>query len=88
MALLPNLSELDALMLISQITNKMNSGKSQMANIETDQRFIQLRKMVKANNQTKNIDVSFNNDLLQYTQLSTPAMITVSIILAIILFFL
>lgn len=65
LATLPNLSTNNALKIISNITNQINSGKSLIADIETDERFIHLRKMVKT------------DDLSQYTQLSTPAMIQV-----------
>lgn len=79
-ATLSNLSVPNALKLMSRIMNEINSGRSQMTNIETDKRFIHLRKMVKTNNRTKaNIEIS-SDDLSQYSQLSTPAMISVSTI--------
>ncbi|XP_014479961.1 PREDICTED: protein TBRG4 [Dinoponera quadriceps] len=77
MAMLPNLSVPNALKLISQITNEINSGKSQVTNIETDQRFVHLRKIVKTNGQIKFDSETSNDydDLSKYSQLSTPAMI-------------
>lgn len=80
LATLPNLSVNNALKLISSITNEINSGKSQVGNVETDKRFINLRKMVKVNDQTGTNANTSSNDLSQYSQLSTPAMINVSII--------
>lgn len=71
LAMLQNLSINNALKLISSITNQINSGKSQIANIETDDRFIHLRKIV------KNDDIKRSDDLSQYSDLSTPAMIEV-----------
>lgn len=72
--MLQNLSINNALKLISSITNQINSGKSQIANIETDDRFIHLRKIV------KNDDIKRSDDLSQYSDLSTPAMIEVNAI--------
>lgn len=72
LALLQNLSVNNALKLISSITNQINSGKSQLANIETDKRFIHLRKIVKDGSEIRTSD-----DLSQYSDLSTPAMIEV-----------
>lgn len=80
LAMLPNLSMPDALKLISSITNQINSGKSQIINIEADQRFIHLRKMVKTNDQTKSYKRISRDEFSKYSQLSTPAMIAVSII--------
>lgn len=79
LALLPNLSTRNALRLISSITIQMNSGKSQIVNIEDDERFIHLRKIVKNSGKTKTHEMLDN--LSKYSQLSTPAMIAVSIIL-------
>lgn len=81
LAILPNLSTNNALKLISSITNQINSGKSQIADIETDERFIHLRKIVKNSDEKKTHEVS-SNDLSKYSQLSTPAMIAVSVIFA------
>lgn len=78
LAVLPNLSKSNALKLISSITNQMNSGKSQTLDIEADKRFIHLRKMVKGGDEEAHRTLSSN--LLKYSQLSTPAMIAVSII--------
>lgn len=77
LALLPNLSTNNALRLISSITNQINSGKSQTVDIEADERFIHLRKIVKNSDKTKTRETS--DDLSKYSQLSTPAMIAVSI---------
>lgn len=77
--MLPNLSMSEALKLISSITNHINSGKSQINNIEADQRFIHLRKIIQANNEVKNNARISSEDLSQYSQLSTPAMISASI---------
>ena len=76
LAVLPNLSISDALKLISSITKQINSGKSQTLDIEADERFIHLRKIVKNDESSK---VKKSNDLSEYSQLSTPAMIAVSI---------
>ncbi|XP_032679093.1 FAST kinase domain-containing protein 4 [Odontomachus brunneus] len=77
MAMLSNLSTSNALKLITEINSKINSEKSKAVNIEADQRFIHLKKIIRANNQIKlNTGTSFSDDLSQYTQLSTPAMIT------------
>ncbi|KAM0735946.1 FAST kinase domain-containing protein 4 [Formica fusca] len=73
LAMLSNLSMTNALKLISSITNQINSGKSQIVDIEADERFIHLRKIVKFGNKIK----TSNDDLSQYSQLSTPAMIKV-----------
>lgn len=84
MGMSSNLSASNALKLITRITNEISSGKSKVVNIETDQRFIHLRKIVMVNNQIKpDTGTSFSDDLSQYTQLSTPAMITVSTIVII-----
>lgn len=80
LAVLPNLSTSNALKLISSITNQINSGKSQIIDIETDERFIHLRKIVK--NSEKRIHEASSNNLSKYSQLSTPAMIAVSVIFA------
>lgn len=80
LAMLPNLSIPNALKLISRIMNEINSGKSRFLNIETDQRFIHLRKMVKTKIDTRT-DTRFCDDLSQYSQLSTPAMISVGIMI-------
>lgn len=80
LAVLPNLSTTNALKLISSITNQINSGKSQVVNIEADERFIHLRKLVKNSGETKTREALLNN-LSQYSQLSTPAMVAVSMIL-------
>ncbi|XP_072765045.1 FAST kinase domain-containing protein 4 isoform X2 [Anoplolepis gracilipes] len=72
LAMLPNLSMNNAIKLISRITNQINSGESQIVNIEDDERFIHLRKIVKIGNEIKT-----SNDISQYSQLSTPAMIMV-----------
>lgn len=74
LAVLPNLSTSNALKLISSITNQINSGKSQTIDIEADERFIHLRKMVKSEIKTRAI----SSDLSKYSHLSTPAMIAVS----------
>lgn len=74
LAMLSNLSMTNALKLISSITNQINSGKSQIVDIEADERFIHLRKIVKFGNKIK----TSNDDLSQYSQLSTPAMIKVN----------
>ncbi|KYN05768.1 Protein TBRG4 [Cyphomyrmex costatus] len=74
LAVLPNLSKSNALKLISSITNQINSGKSQTLDIEADERFIQLRKIVKNSGETSNTKLS---NLSKYSQLSTPAMIAV-----------
>ncbi|KAL6422068.1 hypothetical protein ACFW04_010850 [Cataglyphis niger] len=73
LAMLSNLSMNNALKLISSITNQINSGKSQTVDIEADERFIHLRKIIKFGNKIK----TSNDDLSQYSQLSTPAMIKV-----------
>jgi hypothetical protein len=70
-----NLSRNNALKLISHITNQINSGKSQLPNIETDDRFICLQKILKANDKINVGTKQLPNDLLQYSELSTPAMI-------------
>lgn len=75
LATLPNLSINNALKIISNITNQINNGKLQMVDIEADERFVHLRKIVQIGD---NIRTS-NDDLFQYTQLSTPAMIEVSL---------
>lgn len=73
LAMLPHLSMNNALKLISSVTNQINSGKSQIIDIEADERFIHLRKIVKIGN-----EITTTNDYLsQYTQLSTPTMIEV-----------
>lgn len=74
--MLPNLSMNNALKLISSITNQINSGKSQLVNIEADERFIHLRKIVKTGTEIR----TANDDLSRYSQLSTPAMIEVNVI--------
>jgi len=79
LALLPNLSTNNALRLISSITNQINSGKSQTVDIEADERFIHLRKIVKNSDKTKKTCEITLDDLSKYSQLSTPAMIAVSI---------
>lgn len=76
LAVLPNLSTSNALKLISSITNQINSGKSQTLDIESDERFIYLRKIVKGGSEMKTQETSLN-DLSKYSQLSTPAMIAV-----------
>lgn len=76
LAIMPNLSTNNALKLISSITNQINSGKSQIVNVEADERFIHLRKMVQFDGETKS--TSLSDDLSKYSQLSTPAMISVS----------
>lgn len=81
LAMLSNLSMNNALKLISSITNQINSGKSQIVDIEADERFIHLRKIVKFGNNIKTSD----DDLSQYSQLSTPAMIKVNIIFILVL---
>jgi len=75
LATITNLSQNNALKLISQITNQINSGKSQIPNIETDDRFIYLRKILKANDKINVGTKQLPDDLLQYSELSTPAMI-------------
>ncbi|XP_020278166.1 protein TBRG4 [Pseudomyrmex gracilis] len=75
LAIIPNLSTVNALKLISSITNQINSGKSHIVNVEADERFIHLRKIVQFGGETKNISLS--DDLSKYSQLSTPAMIAV-----------
>lgn len=80
LAMAPNLSVDNALKLISSITNQINSGKSQIVNIETDQRFIHLRKIVESSDKMKVDMGKMSDDLSQYSQLSTPAMISVSIL--------
>jgi len=77
LAILPNLSTNNALRLISSITNQINSGKSQTIDVEADERFIHLRKIAKGSG-IKTHETS--NNLSKYSQLSTPAMIAVSII--------
>ena len=74
LATIPNLSINNALKIISNITNQINSGKSQVADIEADERFVHLRKIVNTGDDIR----TSNDDLSQYTQLSTPAMIQVS----------
>lgn len=81
LAVLPNLSISNALKLISSITNQINSGKSQIIDIETDERFIHLRKIIKSSGEKRTHEVLSNN-LSKYSQLSTPAMIAVSVIFA------
>lgn len=81
LAMLSNLSMTNALKLISSITNQINSGKSQIVDIEADERFIHLRKIVKFGNKIK----TSNDDLSQYSQLSTPAMIKVNTIFILLL---
>ncbi|XP_012523455.1 FAST kinase domain-containing protein 4 [Monomorium pharaonis] len=71
LALLPSLSKHNALKLISSITNQINSRKSQVIDIEADERFIHLRKIVDDERKTHKFDLS------KYSQLSTPAMIAV-----------
>ncbi|XP_067215515.1 FAST kinase domain-containing protein 4 [Linepithema humile] len=73
LATLPNLSINNALKIISNITNQINSGKSQMVDIEADERFVHLRKIIQIGDNIKTSD----DNLSQYTQLSTPAMIEV-----------
>jgi len=75
LATITNLSRNNALKLISQITNQINSGKSQISNIETDDRFIYLRKIIKTNDKINVGTKQLPDDLLQYSELSTPAMI-------------
>lgn len=75
LAVLPNLSTSNALKLISSITNQINSGKSQALDIETDERFIHLRKIVQSDKSGGNEKLN----LSKFSQLSTPAMISVSI---------
>lgn len=77
LAVLPSLSKNNALKLISSITNEINSGKSQTVDVETDDRFRHLRKIVKSNGETRTRG-ELSNDLSKYSQLSTPAMIAVS----------
>jgi len=77
LAILPNLSTNNALRLISSITNQINSGKSQTTDVEADERFIHLRKIAKGSSGIKARETS--NNLSKYSQLSTPAMIAVSI---------
>ncbi|KYN20953.1 Protein TBRG4 [Trachymyrmex cornetzi] len=77
LAVLPNLSTSNALKLISSITNQINSGKSQTLDIETDERFIHLSKIVK-NDESDEVKIyKKSNNLSKYSQLSTPAMIEV-----------
>ncbi|KAL0117473.1 hypothetical protein PUN28_010355 [Cardiocondyla obscurior] len=76
LAVLPNLSSINALKLISSITKQINSGKSQMQNLETDERFIHLRKIVQSGEESKSQE-ALSHKLLKYSQLSTPAMIAV-----------
>lgn len=79
--MLPHLSINNALKLISSVTNQINSGKSQIIDIEADERFIHLRKIVKIGN-----EITTTNDYLsQYTQLSTPTMIEVNRIFILVL---
>lgn len=78
LATISNLSTYNALKLISRITNQINSGESQIVDIEADERFIHLRKIVKAGNDIKTGTKQMNDDLVHYSQLSTPAMIAVS----------
>jgi len=78
LAVLPNLSTNNALKLISSITNQINSGKSQISDIEIDERFIHLRKLVKSDE--SEVKIHKTNDFSKYSQLSTSAMITVSMI--------
>lgn len=73
LAMLPNLSMNNALKLISSVTNQINSGKSQIMDIESDERFIHLTKIVKIDNKI----TTSNDNLSQYSQLSTPTMIEV-----------
>ncbi|KYQ57603.1 Protein TBRG4 [Trachymyrmex zeteki] len=73
LAVLPNLSTSNALKLISSITNQINSGKSQALDIETDERFIHLRKIVQSDKSGGNEKLN----LSKFSQLSTPAMISV-----------
>lgn len=80
LAVLPSLSKNNALKLISSITNQINSGKSQTVDVETDDRFRHLRKIVKSSGDTRT-RAELSNDLSKYSQLSTPAMIAVSMIL-------
>ncbi|KAL6260606.1 hypothetical protein P5V15_008126 [Pogonomyrmex californicus] len=75
LAVLPSLTVTDALKLISSITNQINSGKLQTINIENDERFIHLRKIIQNKDEINNMRLS--SDLSKYSQLSTPAMIAV-----------
>ncbi|KAG5333875.1 FAKD4 protein, partial [Acromyrmex heyeri] len=77
LAVLPNLSTNNALKLISSITNQINSGKSEISDIEADERFIHLRKIVKSDESGEVKIYEKSNNLSKYSQLSTPAMITV-----------
>lgn len=79
--MLPNLSMNNALKLISSVTNQINSGKSQIIDVEADERFIHLRKIVKIGNEI----TPSNNNLSQYSQLSTPTMIEVNRIFILVL---
>ncbi|XP_012061877.1 PREDICTED: protein TBRG4, partial [Atta cephalotes] len=76
LAVLPNLSINNALKLISSITNQINSGKLQISDIEIDERFIHLRKLVKSD-ESSEVKIHKINDFSKYSQLSTSAMITV-----------
>ncbi|EGI57960.1 PREDICTED: protein TBRG4 [Acromyrmex echinatior] len=77
LAVLPNLSTNNALKLISSITNQINSGKSEISDIEADERFIHLRKIVKSDKSDEVNIYEKSNNLSKYSQLATPAMITV-----------
>lgn len=79
--MLPHLSMNNALKLISSVTNQINSGKSQIIDIEADERFIHLRKIVKIGNEI----TTTNDNLSQYSQLSTPTMIEVNRIFILVL---
>lgn len=81
LAMLPHLSMNNALKLISSVTNQINSGKSQIIDIEADERFIHLRKIVKIGNEI----TTTNDNLSQYSQLSTPTMIEVNRIFILVL---
>jgi len=73
LATITDLSQNNALKLISKITNQINSRKSQVSHIETDDRFIHLQKILKNNNNINTKQLC--DDLSQYSELSTPAMI-------------
>ncbi|RLU19453.1 hypothetical protein DMN91_008010 [Ooceraea biroi] len=77
LATIPALSTNDALTLISHITKQINSGKAEIVDVEADERFIHLRKIVKTNDNIKFGTKKLSNDLSQYSKLSTPAMISV-----------
>ncbi|XP_011873020.1 PREDICTED: protein TBRG4 [Vollenhovia emeryi] len=75
LAVLPSLTTSNALRLISSITNQITSGKSLIMDIEADERFIHLRKIVQNSGETKTHETL--DSLSKYSQLSTPAMIAV-----------